>query len=283
MRELQGPAYVLRRPHSDLLPAMAAFHRGVGLAVVRDTGHGQFFAAGDTWGIKTVPREQGPAGDDRDGTGDGELVPVVHTRDLPRATARLEAAGLPVTVFASALVGPVVTVPAPDGGLVGFAGRAPDLPVPADGLPDGGGAAPDLAGTRLVLRRAADPVLVTEFYRDVLGLRGLGASAVDLGDGVAMEVCSGGRDRGPVRARDDGPDGLMLRVHGIAGLLRRLEGRGVRWLEPPHTFPTGTTVAYVADPEGVVVCLAERAPYAGNSEDVVAHDRWAAATGVDTP
>lgn len=269
MRELQGPAYVLRRPHPDLRAAMAAFHRTAGLAVVRDTEHGQFFAAGDTWGIKTVPRS-GPHA-----SGDAELVPVLHTRDLAGAASRLRAAG-PTTVLDSALVGPVVAVRAPDGGLLGIAGRAPDLPVPGDRLPDGGGAAPDLAGTRLVLRRTGDPAAVTAFYRDVVGLRAIGGTAVDLGEGVAMEMTTGGCDRGPVRARDDGPDGLMLRVHGIDGLLRRLERRGVRWLEPPHTFPTGTTVAYVADPGGVVLCLAERAPYPGNSEDVVAHDRWAA-------
>lgn len=279
MQELQGPAYVLRRPHPELRAASADFHRALGLVVVRDGEHGQFVVAGDTWGIKTVPSAVRPAGP----VVDGELVPVVHTRDMARTRSRMAAVALPTVEVASAVVGPVVTVRTPDGGLLGFAGQAPALPVLDAVLPDGGGVAPELAGTRLVLRRAADPGPVAAFYRDVVGLRGQGRDGMwfDLGEGVALEVTAGGRDRGPVRTRDDGPDALMVRVHAIDRVLRRLEGRGVRWLEPPHTFPTGTTVAYVADPEGVVLCLAERAPYVGNSEDIAAHDRWRGRSTVD--
>lgn len=276
---LQGPAYLIRRPTTAQGSALVAFYRACGWSVVRDDEEGHFVVAGGSWGVKSVyvPRRH-PS------SADGALTPVVASRDLAATRSRLRAEGLsPEDAWDADQerrnrneAGSTVEVRSPDGLCVGFRALLAPRAVHDTALPGVPPCPPDVAGLAVVRRRTGDPAAVARFYADVLQLEPVPGPvpAFHLGEGVRLEITSGGRARRQPVHKDDAPDALMVRVHGFEEVCDRLTGAGARWLGAPQTFWTGTSVAYLPDPEGVVIAVAQRTPYAPDVEDVAAHLRW---------
>ena len=109
-----------------------------------------------------------------------------------------------------------------------------------------------------VLLRPTDPERSRAFYRDILGLA------------VSREF-GGGPERGTVffmgggllelsgRAAAPPASGLALwlQVRELAAVRRELGGRGVRVLREPQLEPWGLLEMWIADPDGVRICVVE--------------------------
>ena len=109
-----------------------------------------------------------------------------------------------------------------------------------------------------VLLRPTDLERSRAFYRDTLGLAiyrefgtGAGRGTVFFLGGGFLEV-SGRSEAAPAPGLE-----LWLQVRDLAATHAELAARGVAVLEAPRRMPWGLDEMWIADPDGVRVCLVE--------------------------
>ena len=109
-----------------------------------------------------------------------------------------------------------------------------------------------------VLLRPADLERSRAFYRDVLGLAiyrefgsGPGRGTVFFLGGGFLEL-SAGSGAAPGAGIE-----LWLQVRDLAETRRELGGRGVRVVREPERMPWGLEEMWIADPDGVRICVVE--------------------------
>jgi predicted enzyme related to lactoylglutathione lyase len=124
----------------------------------------------------------------------------------------------------------------------------------------GGMSAIEVLSSRVLLH-PTDLVRSRAFYRDALGLaiyREFG-SGEDRGTvfflGGGFLELSGHSDTPPAPGLE-----LWLQVRDLAATHRVLEARGVPVLRPPARMPWGLDEMWIADPDGVSICLVEVPP-----------------------
>jgi predicted enzyme related to lactoylglutathione lyase len=109
-----------------------------------------------------------------------------------------------------------------------------------------------------VLIRPTDPDRSTAFYRDVLGLAVYrefpGGTVFFLGGGY-LEV-SGWAEAGV----PDPHVRLWLQVRDLAAAHQELLGRGATVLQAPRREPWGLDEMWIADPDGMAICVVEVPP-----------------------
>lgn len=109
-----------------------------------------------------------------------------------------------------------------------------------------------------VLLRPGDPERTRAFYRDVLGLAiyrefgtGTDAGTVFFLGGGFLEV-SGRSETPPSPAVR-----LWLQVRDVHATRRELAGHGVEIRREPVREPWGLIEMWIADPDGVLICIVE--------------------------
>jgi catechol 2,3-dioxygenase-like lactoylglutathione lyase family enzyme len=117
----------------------------------------------------------------------------------------------------------------------------------------GGMSAMEVLSSRVLLH-PTDPERSRVFYRDALGLaiyREFGSGTVFFLGGGFLEL-SGHSDTPPAPGFE-----LWLQVRDLAATHRVLGARGVPILTPPARMPWGLEEMWIADPDGVRICLVE--------------------------
>jgi len=109
-----------------------------------------------------------------------------------------------------------------------------------------------------VLLRPTDPERTRAFYRDILGL----AVSREFGSGPergTVFFLGGGLLEVSGRAAAPPASGmaLWLQVRELAAVRRELGERGVRILREPTREPWGLLEMWIADPDGVRICVVE--------------------------
>jgi hypothetical protein len=288
--DVQALAYVMRRPTRVRPEVVVAFYRDVlGLPVAADHGSvvqhwlGQNSLLKLTFGDDPERREGDP--------GSAACVPVLLSRSLNRTVARLRGAGCEPVGSADGPCGRTVFVRGPDDLLTGIEQRTAGSPWPADrwareqpaGTPfrlaDLPALPADLQHLSRIHVRCPDVVAMTGFYRalglDVLGSDG-DAVLVDLGEHVTLSIGPGGAGHPPAASRAELPTSITLRVLDLDALLADLQAVGIAATGRVEDYPNGTRIAYVGDPAGGLVGLAQRET-SEEIEDVEARRRRKAA------
>jgi predicted enzyme related to lactoylglutathione lyase len=112
----------------------------------------------------------------------------------------------------------------------------------------------------VILLRVADVAGEARWYREAFGLEPRREEAGRLvtfrvPNGPELELAAGGRPLPPVTDRIDVPCIPIFHVDDVAGALAAAVAAGGRVVNQPFTLATGSTLAYVASPEGHVVGL----------------------------
>jgi catechol 2,3-dioxygenase-like lactoylglutathione lyase family enzyme len=121
----------------------------------------------------------------------------------------------------------------------------------------GSHAAMEVLGSRVLLR-PTDPERSRAFYRDTLGL----AVYREFGDGPergTVFFLGGGFLELSGRASEPTVPGvaLWLQVRDLAAARAQLDERGVRILREPRREPWGLLEMWIADPDGLRICIVE--------------------------
>jgi predicted enzyme related to lactoylglutathione lyase len=223
-------------------------------------------------------------------------LPFFRTDDITVLATALAARGAKLLPLQRSALGQELFVIDPMGRLIGF--RQPDArsPWPADregrrrarrgeAFNPGCASMPahlqELGWVRLTV---ADPAALVRFYRDVVGLAGLGtaegSSLFDLGDNTTLEIVAGGMPR-PVPAEQRASETVtIVRVASFDATLARLQRAGQPFPFKIYRHANGS-FTYIADPEGNLLGLVDRRPpgeYVGQMpvavEDLEAQRRW---------
>lgn len=135
-----------------------------------------------------------------------------------------------------------------------------------------------------IQRRVADVARMSDFYRNVVGLAGLGTekgrTLFDLGDNVILELVPGGTVMRPPEDRKETDALIIMRVDQIEKYRAHLESHGTKIINRQIDVYWGE-VCYFADPEGQVLGL-ENARHPGTyaperaalTEGLEAERRW---------
>ncbi|GIW05595.1 MAG: hypothetical protein KatS3mg060_0400 [Dehalococcoidia bacterium] len=115
----------------------------------------------------------------------------------------------------------------------------------------------------VILLRVADVGREARWYRDAFGLetrREVEGRLVTfrVPGGPELELAAGGRPLPPVADRVETPCIPIFHVDDVAAALAAAVMAGGRAVNPPFTLASGSTLAYVASPEGHVIGLASR-------------------------
>jgi predicted enzyme related to lactoylglutathione lyase len=139
--------------------------------------------------------------------------------------------------------------------------------------------------------RAADFPALHAFYRDRIGLVPIreeeGCALFDLGDNTTLELLPGGESRPTPKLQMASQAAMILRVVSVASAVAKLKAQNVVFVHELFSPPRGD-LAYIADPEGNVIGLADRlhpGAYAGQysfyPEDLEAQRRWVEPAGIN--
>ncbi len=135
----------------------------------------------------------------------------------------------------------------------------------------------------IIRLRVEDPVAMSAFYAEMLGLDVLGEPASDLaqlylgGTGI-LELKSGGTRRNPPQDRVDVTDVWILRVYDIISMKAHLAVNNVHQVNAIEL--SGGWLEYYTDPEGHLFGFQERKvpnpdiPNTNLREDLAARKRW---------
>lgn len=118
----------------------------------------------------------------------------------------------------------------------------------------------DVLNSRFLLR-PTDLERSRAFYRDILGLAIYRQFATPEGPGTVFFI-GGGLLEVSGRAERVVTDGvaLWLQVRDVAATHRELTDRGVRIVREPCREPWGLIEMWIADPDGLAICVVEIPP-----------------------
>jgi len=223
-------------------------------------------------------------------------VPIFRVSDLDAALARVCLAGASIIPPRPCFHGREAFIVDPVGMLLGLRQRDSSSPLSQDweaarrrgrgeAFNPGCASLPrdwqELGWVRL---RAADFPALRAFYRDRVGLVPIveeeGCALFDLGDNSTLELLPGGQSRPIPKLQMASQAAMIVRVVSVAEAVVKLKARNVHFVHELFSPPRGD-LAYIADPEGNVIGLADRlhpAAYAGQysfyPEDLEAQRRW---------
>lgn len=235
------------------------------------------------------PREADPA--------TARQVQIHRVSDLDGIVGRLRGKGATVSPIAPAFHGREAFVRDPMGMLIGLRESDAGSPLAHDieaarrrrrgetfnpgcaRMPDG---VQELGWERL---RVSDVPAMTAFYRDVIGLPVIAASAAhalfDFGDNSALELVPGGQVREIPPAQKHAGVAMIVRTNDLAAFRQRFRDARLVFVHEVYASLKGD-LFYIADPDGNVVAFTERhhpGAYVGRmpmaTEDLEAGRRWA--------
>jgi catechol 2,3-dioxygenase-like lactoylglutathione lyase family enzyme len=115
----------------------------------------------------------------------------------------------------------------------------------------------DVLSSRVLLH-PTDPERSRVFYRDTLGLAIYREFGSGPDRGMVLFLGGGFLELSGRAAAPPAPGmALWLQVRELAAVWRELGGRGVRILREPRREPWGLLEMWVADPDGVRICIVE--------------------------
>jgi predicted enzyme related to lactoylglutathione lyase len=115
----------------------------------------------------------------------------------------------------------------------------------------------------VILLRVVDPAREGRWFRETFGLetrREVEGRLVTfrVPGGPELELAAGGRVWPPVADRSEVPCIPIFHVDDVEGVLAAGVAAGGRVVNAPFTLGSGSTLAYLASPEGQVVGLSSR-------------------------
>lgn len=287
--DFQSLAYFMRRPTNREAAELVPFYRDViGMPVVRDYGSTVLFWAGEDL-IFEIKCDDHPERNDTAPTA-SPCLPIFRSHDLDATRARLSARGYQPVDEQSDALSRTLYILGPDELLLGFQERSPRSQFGADRealrrwqegrtrLADLPPMPPDLQYLSRIVSHVQDVAAVSAFYQNVLGLDLVatdeGSVLHSLGDTVILQIAPGGVSREVPPDRGALPNSIIVRMHNFDRYVAELASRGARFSGEIIRYHTGTSLAYVSDPEGNLTGLEERTLWGSYVEDVEAERRW---------
>ena len=221
-------------------------------------------------------------------------TPVFHSRDMQITLDRLLGGGAVLISRTETAFGEDAFVLDPDQQIVG-------IRQPVDGerstgrsavSPYNPGCAPlpaDLIGFRSILRPVADRPAMVEFYANVMGFKNLGEihdrHLFDLGEGVHLELTSGGETQTPPQDRGEIGNQFIVRVEDHDTFNAAVKSAGVPFCNDSFRW-NSADLSICVEPEGHIIGFEERfepheygKPRDPFEEDLEAERRWSKSLG----
>ena len=287
-----GPGWFMRRTSNAT--ALLPFYRdALGTSVIRGAEPVYFLWAGETYIIE-LKADDSLREDRVPDPATHPCTPIFHSRDLQITLDRLLSNGASLLSDTETAFGKEVFVLDPDQQIVG-------LRQPLDGEHSNGRSAvssynpgcmslpDDLIGLRSILRPVADMPTMVGFYADVMGFKNLGATydrhLFDLGEGVHLEVMSGGEIQNPPQDRGEIGNQFIVRVEDHDAFNAALKAGGIPFCNDSFRW-NSADLSICVDPEGHIVGFEERfeppeygLPRDPFEEDLEAERRWSKNVG----
>lgn len=287
-----GPGWYMRRTANAT--ALLPFYRdALGTSVIRGAEPVYFLWAGETFIIELKA----------DGSLRGERVtapalhpctPIFHSRDLQVTVDRLLNNGASLISRSDTAFGPEAFVLDPDQQIVGI--RQPkdgELAIGRSNVSSyNPGCAPlpeDVIGLRSILRPVVDIGTMSSFYGDTVGFKDLGKHngrhLFDLGEGVHLELTSGGEQQNPPKDRAEISNQFIVRVEDHDAFNAALKANDVPFCNDSFRW-NSADMSICIEPEGHIMGFEERfepheygTPRDPFEEDLEADRRWRQTAG----